>query len=427
MALTAGTRLGPYDIQVALGAGGMGEVYLARDPRLDRLVAIKLLPAETEGDAVARERLRREALAVAALDHPYICKVHEIGEAGGRLFMVMEYVEGETLHAMGRASLLPLRQIVELAHELTEALEEAHQRGFVHRDLKPSNVLITRQGHVKVLDFGLAKQVGLAAGAETGQTAATALTDSGTRVGTPTYMSPEQVLGGPLDVRSDIFSLGVILYELATGTHPFLHADPKATMAAILRDPPRTGTRDAESLSGFGPVLQRMLAKACAERYQTMRELRTAIDGLRERAWASASDRAAADGPVAPVERTPLVGREAEATELRRALDRMMTGHGGFALIGGEPGIGKTRLALEVMREAHQRGCLCLTGRCTESEGAPPFAPFIELTEQAVRLVPQALRAAMGDGAPEIATMVPSLRRAFPDISAPADVPANQR
>src|ERR1700733_9834321 len=149
---------GRYRIDSPLGAGGMGEVFLARDIRLERRVAIKWLHPDHEGDPVARGRLRRGALAGAAVDHPYICKIHEVGDADGRTFIVMEYVEGETLQVAAGRELLPVRQIVDIAHELAQALETAHGRGVVHRDLKPSNVMVTTQGHVKVLDFGLARQ-----------------------------------------------------------------------------------------------------------------------------------------------------------------------------------------------------------------------------------------------------------------------------
>jgi serine/threonine protein kinase len=149
VSLSIGTRLGPYEIVAPLGAGGMGEVFLAEDTRLERRVAVKLLPASASEDANARERLRREALAAAALDHPFICKVFEIGDADGRFFIVMEYVEGETLHAAARRAALPLRQVIDVAHELAQALDAAHRRGLLHRDLKPANVILTSQGHVK--------------------------------------------------------------------------------------------------------------------------------------------------------------------------------------------------------------------------------------------------------------------------------------
>ena len=271
---------GRYRILSPLGSGGMGEVFLAEDTRLERRVAVKLLPASIEADAVARERLRREALAAAALDHPFICKIYEIGDAGGRVFIVMEYIEGETLHASSRGTLLPLRQVIDIAHELAQALDAAHRRGVVHRDLKPANVMVTTQGHVKVMDFGLAKQVGTYAsspgekhgsGGGAAATTGAALTDAGTRVGTPAYMSPEQILGASLDPRSDLFSLGVMLHELATGRHPFLREDVADTMAAILRDPHRLrrahGRRIASEQHRFRePVVSRVLEVIAAER-----------------------------------------------------------------------------------------------------------------------------------------------------------------
>lgn len=429
---------GRYRILSPLGAGGMGEVFLAEDVRLERRVAVKLLPRSTEADDTARERLRREALAAAALDHPFICKVYEIGDQDGRAFIVMEYVEGETLHAAARRGPLAVRQVVDIAYELAQALDAAHRRGVVHRDLKPANVMVTPQGHVKVMDFGLAKRVPVSpppSGEGGGHPVrndgdvttmeASALTDAGTRLGTPAYMSPEQILGASLDPRSDLFSLGVILHELATGRHPFLRENPAETMAAILRDSPTPGPRDADDISGFGAVIHRLLAKACAGRHQNTTALLDDLETLRANAWSSSRTTVAA--PAVPAERTPFVGRDAEAAELTHLLDRMLTGQGGLVLVGGEPGVGKTRLARELMVTARERGCICLTGHCYEMEGAPPFVPFVEMTEEVVRLLPQAVRAAMGDLAPEIAAMVPSLRRTYADIPQLPEVPADQQ
>ena len=211
---------GRYRILSPLGAGGMGEVFLAEDTSLERRVAVKLLPAAAESDRLARERFRREALSAAALDHPFICKIDEIGEADGRLFIVMEDVEGETLHAAAGRELLPMRQVIEIANELAEALDAAHRRSIIHRDLKPANVMVTPQGHVKVMDFGLAKQLDGRPRAS-GQTP-TLLTGSGTRLGTPAYMSPEQVLGAPLDrVRTSFRSASCCTSSPRARTHSF--------------------------------------------------------------------------------------------------------------------------------------------------------------------------------------------------------------
>src|SRR4051812_29188251 len=187
----------------------MGEVYLARDPQLDRRVAIKLLPAETAADPSSRERLRREAMAIAAIDHPYICKIFEISEHGEALFLVMEYVSGDTLHDRLQAGPLPLPEALRLAGEIAEALQEAHSRRFLHRDLKPANVMLTDHGHVKVMDFGLAKRIEEQRLPDQDTIEGPAqLTAHGGIVGTPDYMSPEQVKGGTLHPRSDLFSFG---------------------------------------------------------------------------------------------------------------------------------------------------------------------------------------------------------------------------
>jgi predicted Ser/Thr protein kinase len=428
-----GRSLGVYQIRERLGSGGMGEVFLADDPRLGRRVAIKVL-RPSQDDASARERMRREAHAAAALDHPYICKVYEIGAADGRTFIAMEYVEGETLETRMRQGLLPMRHAVEIADELAQALEEAHGRTVIHRDLKPANVMLTKHGHVKVMDFGLAKFVSSVRQAVSpgGSGASTTLTGAGARLGTPAHTSPEQAVGGPVDARSDLFALGVVLHELVTGAHPFLRGEAAETMTAILRDAPIAGPREADSVPGLRPVLQRLLAKAAADRFQTAGELRTALEGIRERAW-HASDRSTEALGAIPVdaagmaERTTFVGRVAETAELTRVLERMLNGQGGVVLIGGEPGVGKTRLARELLREGQRRGSLTVTGHCGESEGAPPFAPFIEATEQAMRLAPRHVRAAMGEQAAELSNVITSLRHTYADIPPAPQVPPDQQ
>ena len=243
----------------------MGEVYRARDPRLDRQVAIKLLPSELAADPHARERLRREAMAVAAVDHPYICKIFEIGEHEDTLFLVMEYIDGETLHRRLQDGALPLSDALRVAGEIAEALQAAHDRRFLHRDLKPANVMLTEQGHVKVMDFGLAKRVDvLLSPDEATRELGAQLTAHGSIVGTPDYMSPEQVKGVTLDARSDLFSFGVILAEMISGRHPFRQPSTGETLSAVLREPPDLSGDIPQRL---GDIVRRLLAKRPQDRY----------------------------------------------------------------------------------------------------------------------------------------------------------------
>jgi serine/threonine protein kinase len=228
MALAPGTRLGPYEIIAKLGAGGMGEVYRARDSRLDRIVAVKVLPHEVTS-VQALERFEREAKAIAALNHPNICTIHDVGSADHVQFLVMELLDGETLHQRLMRGPLDLASIVETGLALADALAAAHARGLIHRDLKPANIVLTARGP-KILDFGLAKAVDQASAEpspagvghplhsqEVTLSAHSPLTDPGVTVGTIAYMSPEQLRGDTLDARTDLFSLGLVLYEMATG------------------------------------------------------------------------------------------------------------------------------------------------------------------------------------------------------------------
>jgi tetratricopeptide (TPR) repeat protein len=416
--LAAGSLLGRYRIERLLGAGGMGEVYLAHDPRLDRAVAIKLLAGHLMGDAVAHERLHREALAAAALDHPFICKVFEVAEDNGSLYCVMEYIRGETLFDRMRAGRIAWPEAVRIAGEIAEAIEEAHANRFIHRDLKPSNIALTVQGHVKVMDFGLAKR----AEQDAGLTREAPLTATDAILGTVAYMSPEQATGGQLDHRSDLFSFGIILAELFNGKHPFQRDSPMETMAAILRDPPDLSTGDggAGLPAGLLMLVRRLLAKPADERYASMREVRADMARLAE---------AAADAPAQSA--TPpkaVIGREQESDRLFGLLDAALAGGGSLALISGEPGIGKTHLARAIQAEAARRGCVTVTGHCYEMEGAPPYVPFIEMLEYSVRVLPRAtFRYALGDAAAEVAKLMPELRRLFPDIPPAIELPPEQQ
>lgn len=275
MALNPGTVVGPYEVTALIGKGGMGEVYQARDLRLDRTVAIKILPAALADDADARARFEREARAVAALNHPHICTLYDVSAN----YLVMEMIDGQPL-----AGPLPLERALEFASQILSALDAAHRKGITHRDLKPDNILVTKQG-VKLLDFGLAKLSTSGAAVSMGQSLAGApselltgqqtLTGEHMILGTVQYMSPEQAQGKPADARSDIFSFGLVLYEMLTGKRAFDGSNPASVIAAILG-------RDAPSAAGVAPpaldrVLQRCLVKDPEERWQSARDISHAI------------------------------------------------------------------------------------------------------------------------------------------------------
>jgi serine/threonine protein kinase len=281
MALTSGTKLGPYEIVSPVGAGGMGEVYRARDTRLGRDVAIKVLPEALVNDADRLRRFEQEARTIAALNHPNILGIHDIGTHDGAPFLVSEFLEGQTLREKLDAGPLPVRHAIEYALGIAEGLAAAHEKGIVHRDLKPENVFVTRDGRIKVLDFGLAKLVRPEENHETAVTLTSPATLPGMVMGTVGYMSPEQVRGEPIDPRSDIFSFGAVLYEILTGKRAFKRETSAETMTAILREEP-------QALSDTGwqgpPELQRILAR-CLEknaegRFQSASDLVFAIESL---------------------------------------------------------------------------------------------------------------------------------------------------
>jgi serine/threonine protein kinase len=285
VSVTPGTRLGPYEITAPLGAGGMGEVFRARDTRLARDVAVKVLPARLAADAEALARFEREAKAVAALSHPNILSIFDFGKADGIAYAVTELLEGESLRERLRPGALPMRKAAECAIQIAHGLAAAHDKGIVHRDLKPENVFVSRDGHVKILDFGLARQAATAAaGGESGSPTEAHQTEPGSVLGTVGYMSPEQVRGQPVDHRSDIFSLGSVLFEMATGGPAFKRDTAAETMTAILReDPlelPEPASRSARLAPGLERTLRHCLEKSPEERFQSARDLAYDLEAL---------------------------------------------------------------------------------------------------------------------------------------------------
>jgi TolB-like protein/Tfp pilus assembly protein PilF len=289
MALTPGTKLGPYEIQSPLGAGGMGEVYRATDTKLGRDIALKVLPAEMAEDPERLARFRREAKALAQLDHPNIVTIYSVEECDGIHCLTMQLVEGQPLDRLIPQGGLPVEQIVEIASALADALAAAHEKGIVHRDLKPANVMVSNEGRVKVLDFGLAKDVGASDPADATLTS-DHRTQAGMVMGTPAYMSPEQTSGRPLDHRTDIFSLGVVLHEMATGQRPFDGSSSAELVSAILRDTPQSVTEVRPDLpSDLARIVRRCLEKDPRHRLQTARDVSNEFRDLARSASRSAA------------------------------------------------------------------------------------------------------------------------------------------
>jgi tetratricopeptide (TPR) repeat protein len=390
-----------YRVDAKLGEGGMGAVFAARDLTLDRDVAVKVLVRGTLDDA-ARERLLREARAAAALNHPHIVAVYDAGEAAdGTPFVVMERVDGAPLGG----GPMPVAELLAIADQLCDALGHAHANGIVHRDLKPENVLVTRTGvrlGIKLADLGVALTM-----------RGSRLTADGAFVGTAHYMAPEQALGQAVDGRADLYALGAMMYELATGRRPFEGDDALAVISQHLHAPvvpPRTWRadlpRELESL------IVRLLAKTPEERYASASEVRGTLAGVTaepsaEAAPVETSDRVALLRQLA---RGRLVGRRAELDQLREMWRMALQGQGAMVLLSGEPGIGKTRLAHELVVYARLSGALVLTGGCYEFEATTPYLPFVEAIGQWVRgRSDEQLREDLGPTATEIAKLAPAI------------------
>ena len=311
MALTAGTKLGPYDVLSPLGAGGMGEVYLARDTRLERTVAIKILPAHLSDDPEARQRFDREARAISSLNHPNICTLHDVGHQDGIDYLVMEYLQGETLDSRLQKGPMPLKQSLECGIQICDALEKAHRAGIVHRDLKPGNIMLTASG-AKLLDFGLAKPTAMLGTKPLSgqgkftpstptmnlsmlQTSPGTLTQQGTIVGTFQFMAPEVLQGQEADPRSDIFSFGCVLYQMITGRRAFEGKSQISVASAILEKEPEPVSKIQPTASAaLDHAVGGCLAKDPEARWQS------AADVGRELRWIASSGSSVSPAPALP-------------------------------------------------------------------------------------------------------------------------------
>lgn len=387
-----------YRVGHELGSGGMGVVHAGFDITLERPVAIKLL-SESALSADGRDRLLREAKAAAGLKHPNVITVHDAGEVDGVPYIVMELVEGESLH---QARPRELSTIIELAIQLASALDHAHGQRIIHRDLKPENVILERGGEAKLMDFGLARSV------------ASRLTQEGTVVGSVFYLSPEQAMGKAVDARSDLYSLGVMLYELTTGNLPFEAAEALAVISQHLHASPVRPSIFRDDLDPeFETIILKLLEKDPDDRFDSAGELITALESLKS----FGTRETLVDEEALPVAPTlddlahgRMVGRKAELTDLLKLWSRVRDGRGQLALISGEPGVGKTRLAEEVIFRVHLQGATVLRGGCYEFEAATPYMPFVEALREWVRGVDsKTLSRFLDSTAPAIARLAPEI------------------
>ncbi len=422
-ALTLGSRLGRYRIDALLGAGGMGAVFRAHDTTLERPLAIKVLHADADDPALG-ERLLREARSASALNHPGICTVYEVGEDSGRAFIAMEYVEGLPLSMRLADGPLTLREAVQYGIDVADALAHAHGRGIVHRDLKAANAILTLNGHLKLVDFGLARRLN----PRGGDASTATIAKHGAIVGTPYAMAPEQVRGEAADARSDVWALGVLLYEMLTGARPFRHAVLAELLTSILRDAheplPQAGLP-----ASLRKVIDTCLHKEADRRYQRAEEVRLALEKV-------ADDLSSRSRSVAVPAGTPLppplllarvdgdfafVGRERERQQIGEVWKRAKLGRRQLLLIAGEPGIGKTRLSLEFARTCADEHATVLVGRCDE-DALVPYQPFVEALGWYARVCPEAdlhaaLAAAGGGG--ELGPFVTDFLVRVPELPPP--------
>jgi len=377
--LSPGTRFGSYEILQRLGAGGMGEVYRARDIRLEREVALKTLSLELGSQADALARFEKEARSACALNHPNIVTIYELGHVNETRYIAMELVTGQTLRELLTAGLIPFRKAVAIATQIADALAKAHAIGIVHRDLKPENLMVSTDAIAKILDFGLAKLV--VTNPASDSDASTSITEHGTVLGTVGYMSPEQAIGGEVDFRSDQFSFGSVLYEMVTGFPAFRKKTHAETIAAILRDEPdHLRSRMQQAPPPFVWIVERCLAKDPKDRYASTHDLARDLAAVRERFAEPTAGLSQPRPNNLPRQRTTFVGREREAIALRELLVRNDVQ---LVTLIGPGGIGKTRLALQVAADI-----------APEFPGGVCFVPLSVVTDPG--LIPSTIGQALG-------------------------------
>jgi serine/threonine protein kinase/tetratricopeptide (TPR) repeat protein len=421
-----GQRVSHYRVLGVLGGGGMGVVYKGEDLKLNRPVALKFLAEEKANSASTLQRLEKEARTASSLNHPNICTIYEIGEHAGQPFIVMEFLEGETLRELisklgssrdREKHPLSARSLLGYAIQIADGLGAAHSRGIIHRDIKPANVFVTTGGIVKILDFGLARHFDSAQSDGNSVSSGKGRPQSGSKFtsGTPDYMSPEQAEGGKLDQRSDLFSFGVLLAELFGVGQPLSRKD--YDVGALLQDSSHVS---GDLPQGLVVLIRRLLAKPLDLRYQSIAEVRVDLDRIA--LLMDDSQHLASSLEI------PLIGREHEFAGLRRRLSEAVAGRGSMVMLGGEPGIGKSHLARALVEEARRRGALGVIGHCYEMEGAPPYVPFLEMFEFIKRMAPrEGLRYSLGDHASEVARLLPELRNMYPDIPPAIELPPEQQ
>ncbi len=398
-----------YRLEEEIGRGGMGVIYRAHDTLLDRQVAVKVLTDLGLG-AEGRERLRREAQAAAKLNHPNIVSIYDVDEIDNQPCIVMELVPGETLQAGPPRE---IEAVVAVARQVCAALDHAHAHGIIHRDLKPENILVAPDGTVKLMDFGLARSRG-----------ASRLTEEGVLVGTVFYLAPEQAMGQAIDGRADLYSLGVMLYELAAGRLPFTAGDPVAVISQHLYAPVVPPRAHNEHIPpALDALIVRLLSKRLEDRPASAAEVLQALEHLDSPSTAVVEELSLLERIV----RGRLVGRGGELNQLRDLWARAQQGHGHLALISGEPGIGKTRLAREMRVVAQLNGAVVLTGGCYEYEAAAPYLPFVESLRAWSEAQPSGLlRERLGAAAHEVAKLVPEIEARLGPLIPNPPLPPNE-